>query len=54
MFGGFYISANRLAAWPTAGRTKMIAISGHSVPDWTREVEVRATGTPLRTSESEA
>jgi len=55
MFGGFYISTERLAEWRAGGaEPRWIAISGHGVPDWTREGEVRATGTPFRTNEFEA
>jgi DNA-binding transcriptional LysR family regulator len=55
LFGGFYISGDRLAEW-RAGRPdpRWIAISGHGVPDWTREGEVRTTGTPFRTTDFEA
>jgi DNA-binding transcriptional LysR family regulator len=55
VFGGFYISADRLAAWRAGGtEPRWIAISGHGVPAWTREGEVRATGTPFRTTDFEA
>jgi DNA-binding transcriptional LysR family regulator len=52
LFGGFYMSANRLVEW-RAGPPDLrwIAISGHGVPDWTREGEVRATGAPFRTTD---
>jgi DNA-binding transcriptional LysR family regulator len=49
LFGGFYIARDRLAEWragPPAPR--WIAISGHGVPDWTREGEARTSGTPFR------
>jgi DNA-binding transcriptional LysR family regulator len=55
MFGGFYISSDRLAAWRAGGaEPRWIAISGHGVPAWNREGEVRATGTPFRTNDFEA
>jgi DNA-binding transcriptional LysR family regulator len=55
VFGGFYISADRLAAWRADGaEPRWIAISGHGVPAWTSEGERRATGAPFRTNEFEA
>ncbi len=55
LFGGFYISADRLAAWRAGGTgPRWIAISGHGVPAWTSKGEVHATGTPFRTNDFEA
>ncbi|MDR3490067.1 MAG: LysR family transcriptional regulator [Bradyrhizobium sp.] len=55
LFGGFYMSGDRLAAWRAgAPDPRWIAISGHGVPDWTREGEVRTTGAPFRTMDFEA
>ena len=55
VFGGIYISADRLAAWRAGGpEPRWIAISGHGVPDWAREGEVRATGAAFRTTDFEA
>ena len=52
VWGGFYISADRLASWRSGGpEPRWIAISGHGVPDWTREGEVHSTGAPFRTSD---
>jgi DNA-binding transcriptional LysR family regulator len=55
LFGGFYMSRDRLAAW-RAGTPgpRWIAISGPGVPDWAREREVRTTGAPFRTTDFEA
>ena len=55
LFGGFYISGDRLAEWRAGGPDpRWIGISGHGVPDWTREGELRTTGAPFRTMDFEA
>lgn len=55
VFGGIYISVDRLAAWHAGGQApRWIAISGHGVPDWAREAEDRAPGVPFRTTDFEA
>jgi DNA-binding transcriptional LysR family regulator len=55
LYGGFYISGDRLAEWQAGGPDpRWIAISGHGVPDWAREGELRTTGTPFRTMDFEA
>ncbi|MDR3376536.1 MAG: LysR family transcriptional regulator [Ancalomicrobiaceae bacterium] len=55
LFGGFYMSRGRLTAWRAGGPDpRWIAISGHGVPDWTREGEIRTTGAPFRTMDFEA
>ncbi|WP_259671467.1 LysR family transcriptional regulator [Rhizobium sp. NZLR11] len=55
LFGGFYISFDRLAAWRTDGaEPRWIAISGHGVPAWTSEGQAMTTGTPFRTTNFEA
>ena len=55
LYGGFYMSRDRLAEWQADGPDpRWIAISGHGVPDWTREGELRTTGTPFRTMDFEA
>jgi DNA-binding transcriptional LysR family regulator len=55
VFGSFYISTDRLAAWQAGGaEPRWIAIAGHGVPDWTREGEARTAGTPFRTNDFEA
>lgn len=49
LYGGFYISGDRLTEWRAGGPDpRWIAVSGHGVPDWTREGEARTTGTPFR------
>jgi DNA-binding transcriptional LysR family regulator len=56
LFGGIYISRDRLAAW-RAGATdpmRWIVISIHGVPDWVSEGEVPATGVSFRTTDAEA
>ncbi|WP_313805812.1 LysR family transcriptional regulator [Sphingobium sp.] len=55
LFGGFYMSSDRLAKWDARPPdSKWIAISGHGVPDWTREGEAHTTGAPFRTTDFEA
>jgi DNA-binding transcriptional LysR family regulator len=55
LFGSFYMSGDRLAEWRAGGPDpRWIAISGHGVPDWTREGELRTTGAPFRTMDFEA
>src|SRR6202000_1517445 len=45
LFGRFYMSRDRLAAWRAGTpNPRWIAISGHGVPEWSREGEVRTTG----------
>ena len=54
LFGGFYISGDRYAEWRAGGPDpRWISISGHGVPDWTRESELRTTGAPFRTMDLE-
>jgi len=56
LFGGVYISRDRLAGW-RAGATdplRWIVISVHGVPDWASEGEVRVTGVPFRATDAEA
>jgi molybdate transport repressor ModE-like protein len=55
VFGGIYISKERLPAWCEGGpEPRWIAISGHGVPDWAREMEGRASGALFRTTDFEA
>ena len=46
LFGGFYMSRDRLAAWRAGAPDpiRWIVISIHGIPDWAREGEVRTTG----------
>ena len=54
VFGGVYMSRDRLAVSRASGSDPMrwIVISSHGIPDWAREV--RATGVPFRTTDGEA
>ena len=56
LFGGVYMSRDRLAAWRAGAPDpiRWIVISIHGVPDWAREGEVRTTGVPFRTADAEA
>ena len=56
LFGGVYMSRDRLAAWRTGAPDpiRWIVISMHGIPDWASEREVRTTGVPFRTSDGEA
>src|SRR3984893_17294594 len=54
LFGGVYMSRDRLTAWRAAApdSIRWIVISSHGIPDWAREV--RTTGVPFRTTDGEA
>jgi DNA-binding transcriptional LysR family regulator len=56
LFGGVYMSRDRLAAWRAGAPDpiRWIVISIHGIPDWAREGEVRSTGVPFRTTDGEA
>jgi DNA-binding transcriptional LysR family regulator len=55
LYGGFYMSGDRLAQWQAGGPDpRWIAISGSGVPEWTREGELQTTGTPFRITDFEA
>jgi len=58
LFGGVYMSRDRLAAWRAGAPDpiRWIVISMHGIPDWVREdeVEVRTSGVPFRSTDSEA
>ena len=49
LFGGVYMSRDRLAAWRAGAPDpiRWIVISVHGIPDWASEGEVRTTGVPL-------
>jgi len=54
LFGGVYMSRDRLTASPTGApdRIRWIIISSDGIPDWAREVSV--TGMPFRITDGEA
>ncbi len=56
LFGGAYMSRDRLAAWRAGAPDpiRWIAIDNHGLPDWAREGEVRVTEVPFRTPDAEA
>ena len=56
LFGGVYMSRDRLAAWRAGAPDpiRWIVISIHGIPEWAREGEVRATGVQFRTTDGEA
>ena len=53
LFGGVYISRDRLAAWRAGAPDpiRWIVISMHGIPEWASEGEVRITGVPFRTGD---
>lgn len=55
LFGGVYISRDRLAAWHASAPDpiRWIVISIPGIPDWAREGEIRTTGVPFRTTDGE-
>src|SRR6202163_755275 len=55
LFGGVYMSCDRLAAWRAGAPNpiRWIVISIHGIPDWASEGEVRTMGGPFRTAEAE-
>jgi DNA-binding transcriptional LysR family regulator len=56
LFGGVYISRDRLAAWRAGASDpiRWIVISMHGIPDWASEGEVRTTGAPFRVTDAMA
>jgi DNA-binding transcriptional LysR family regulator len=56
LFGGVYMSRDRLAAWRAGAPDpiRWIVISIHGIPDWASEGEVRTKGVPFRTTDAEA
>jgi len=56
VFGGVYMSRDRLAAWHAGAPDPLrwIVISSHGIPDWVREGEVVATGALFRITDSQA
>jgi DNA-binding transcriptional LysR family regulator len=56
VFGGVYMSRDRLAAWRTGAPDpiRWIVISAHGIPAWASEGEIRTTGGPFRITDAEA
>jgi DNA-binding transcriptional LysR family regulator len=56
VFGGIYMSSDRLVAWRAGvpDPLRWIVISAHGVPDWVDAGEVGATGVPFRVTDAEA
>ena len=56
LFGGVYMSRDRLAAWRAGApdSIRWIVISMHGIPEWASEGDVRTTGVPFRTTDGEA
>jgi DNA-binding transcriptional LysR family regulator len=56
LFGGVYMSRDRLAAWRAGAPDpiRWIVISSHGIPDWARDSAVPTTGVPFRTTDGEA
>jgi len=56
LFGGVYLSRDRLAAWRAGAPNpiRWIVISSDGVPDWASEGEVSTAGVPFRTTDGEA
>jgi DNA-binding transcriptional LysR family regulator len=56
LFGGVYMSRDRLAAWRAGARDpiRWIMTGIHGIPDWARAGDVRTMGVPFRTTDAEA
>ncbi len=56
VFGGVYMSRDRLAAWRAgaADPLRWIVISMHGIPDWAGEGEVLTAGVPFRVTDAAA
>ena len=56
VFGGVYVSRDRLAAWRAGAPDpiRWIVISAYGVPDWASEGQLGATGVPFRTTDDGA
>src|SRR3546814_112153 len=54
LFGGVYISCDRLAAWRAGAPDpiRWIVISMHGIPDWASEGEVRTAEVPFRVTDA--
>jgi DNA-binding transcriptional LysR family regulator len=55
LFGGVYMSRDRLAAWRAGASDpiRWIVISRHGIPGWVRACGVPVTGAPIRTTDGE-
>jgi DNA-binding transcriptional LysR family regulator len=55
LFGGVYMSRDRLAAWRTGAPDpiRWIVVSQNGISDWAREGEVHASGVPFKTTDGE-
>jgi len=56
LFGGVYMSCDRLAAWRAGASDpiRRIVIDDHAIPDWAHGSEVCTTGVPFRAPDAEA
>jgi DNA-binding transcriptional LysR family regulator len=56
LFGGVYMSRDRLAGWRSGAPdpVRWIVIGSHGIPDWASAGEVGATGVPFRTTDGQA
>jgi DNA-binding transcriptional LysR family regulator len=56
LFGGVYMSRDRLTAWRAGAPdpVRWIVISSHGIPDWAGAGEVRTAGVPFRVTDAEA
>jgi DNA-binding transcriptional LysR family regulator len=56
VFGGVYISRDRLAGWQSGADEPLrwIVIAAHGVPEWASEGAVRTTGAPFKVSDAAA
>lgn len=55
LFGGVYMSRDRLAEWRTGAPDpiRWIVVSQNGISDWAREGEVHAAGVPFKTTDGE-
>lgn len=56
VFGGVYISRDRLAEWHAGAPDpiRWIVIGAHGIPDWASEGEIRTAGVPFRVTDAAA
>ncbi len=56
LFGGVYISGERLAAWRAGAPDliRWIVIGRYGIPEWASEGEIPAQGVPFRTTDAQA